>query len=145
MLSAGEDDLRGCGLSAPKIRTLRAIAQAVAENHVPLDALSAMPADEAHARLCTIKGIGPWTADIYLLFCLGHPDAFPAGDLALQEAVRMGYALDARPTTKELDAISARWRPWRGAAAKLLWAYYGALKRGSGIPIVTPEPGKRII
>ncbi len=145
MLEASDEDLRGCGLSAPKIRTLRAVAEAVASGAVPLEDLAAMPADAAHAHLVTIKGIGPWTADIYLLFCLGHPDAFPAGDLALQEAVRMGFELETRPGAKELDAFSDRWRPWRGAAAKLLWAYYGALKKGSGIPIVTPEPGKRII
>ena len=145
VLAATDDDLRGCGLSAPKIRTLRAVAEAAASGAVPLDRLAAMPADAAHAQLVTIKGIGPWTADIYLLFCLGHPDAFPAGDLALQEAVRMGFDLDSRPGARDLDGFSERWRPWRGAAAKLLWAYYGALKKGSGIPIVTPAPGGRII
>ncbi len=145
VLAASDEDLRGCGLSAPKIRTLRAVASAIASGEVPLDDLATLPADEAHAHLVTVKGIGPWTADIYLLFCLGHPDAFPAGDLALQEAVRMGFALDARPSARELDAFSDRWRPWRGAAAKLLWAYYGAQRKGSGIPIVTPEPGRRII
>ena len=145
VLAVGDADLRGCGLSAPKIRTLRAIAEAVASGAVPLAELERMPAEEAHAHLVSVKGIGPWTADIYLLFCLGHPDAFPSGDLALQEAVRMGFELETRPDAKALDAFSARWRPWRGAAAKLLWAYYGAARKGSGIPIVTPEPGGRII
>lgn len=139
VLEATDDDLRACGLSSPKIRTLRASAEAVACGAVPLDRLHAMEAEEAHGHLVTVRGIGPWTADIYLLFCLGHPDAFPAGDLALQESVRIGYDLRTRPTAKELDEWSQRWRPWRGAAAKLLWAYYGACKKGAGLPIV-PGP-----
>jgi DNA-3-methyladenine glycosylase II len=144
ILAATDDDLRGCGLSSPKIRTMRAAADAAASGAVPLDSLPDLPADEAHARLVTVKGIGPWTADIYLLFCLGHPDAFPAGDLALQEAVRMGYGLEARPDAAGLTAFAERWRPWRGAAAKLLWAYYGAARRrGDAMPLAqrnTPVP-----
>lgn len=130
ILAATDDEMRLCGLSTGKIRTLRAVAEAVVCGAVPLDDLSLLPADEAHAHLVTVKGIGPWTADIYLLFCIGHPDAFPVGDLALQEAVRMGFGLDQRPTAKALEDFAERWRPWRGAAAKLLWAYYGATKRG---------------
>ncbi len=132
--AATDDELRACGLSAPKIRTLRAVAEAVASGAVPLDDLAAMPADEAHARLVAVKGIGPWTADIYLLFCLGHADAFPAGDLALQEAARIAYGLENRPDPRALVEIAERWRPWRGVAAKLLWAYYGAVKGHSGTP-----------
>ncbi len=131
-----DEDLRACGLSAPKIRTLRAAAEAVASGAVPLDATAAMPADEARARLVTIKGVGPWTADIYLLFCLGHADAFPAGDLALQEAARIAYGLPARPGPTELTALAEVWRPWRGVAAKLLWAYYGIVKGRGGTPPV---------
>ncbi|MHB2169387.1 DNA-3-methyladenine glycosylase family protein [Alsobacter sp. R-9] len=142
ILDATDDDLRACGLSSPKVRTLRACAEAVACGAVPLDQLHAMEAGEAHGHLVTVRGIGPWTADIYLLFCLGHPDAFPAGDLALQEAVRMGYDLPSRPTAKDLDEWSQRWRPWRGAAAKLLWAYYGACKKGAGLPIVPGPEGE---
>ena len=93
-----------------------------------------MPADEAHALLTALKGIGPWTADIYLLFCLGHPDAFPAGDLALQEAARIAFGLEARPGAKELIALAERWRPWRGVAAKVLWAYYRLAKAREGAP-----------
>jgi DNA-3-methyladenine glycosylase II len=76
------------GLSRPKIKTLKAIAAAVSKGVIDLDALAQMEADDAHAVLVALHGIGPWTADIYLLFCLGHADAFPAGDLALQEAAR---------------------------------------------------------
>lgn len=141
VLAATDDDLRGCGLSTPKIRTIRAAAEAVASGAVPLGRLPRLPADEAHAHLVTVKGIGPWTADIYLLFCIGHPDAFPAGDLALQEAVRMGYGLEARPDAAGLTAFAERWRPWRGAAAKLLWAYYSATRRrGDATPLAERSP-----
>ena len=97
---------------------------------LPLDALHELPADEAHARLTALKGIGPWTADVYLLFCLGHPDAFPAGDLALQEAARLAFGLDARPDAKALAALAEAWRPLAGGrgegALVLLPAAQGA-------------------
>lgn len=146
VIAATDDDLRGCGLSTPKIRTIRAAAEAVASGAVPLDRLPRLPADEAHAHLVRVKGIGPWTADIYLLFCIGHPDAFPAGDLALQEAVRIGYGLEARPDAAGLTAFAERWRPWRGAAAKLLWAYYSATRRrGDATPLAerSPQPAAK--
>src|ERR1700719_817425 len=81
--------LARAGLSGPKIRTLKAIARAIDRGELDLKALTALPADEAHRRLTALHGIGPWTADIYLLFCLGHADAWPVGDLALQEAARL--------------------------------------------------------
>jgi DNA-3-methyladenine glycosylase II len=133
---AADAELRTLGLSAPKIRTLRAIA-AITEHRLPLDELAGRGADDAHALLTGVKGIGPWTADIYLLFCLGHADAFPAGDLALQEAARLAAGLDARPSEKELVAMAERWRPWRGVAAKVLWAYYRIAKSREGAPVST--------
>jgi DNA-3-methyladenine glycosylase II len=133
--AAADEDLRGAGLSAPKIRTLRAIAAAIEAGALPLDALQDRPADEAHGLMTAVKGIGPWTADIYLLFCLGHPDAFPAGDLALQEAARAAYVLEARPRDMEFLALAERWRPWRGVAAKVLWAYYRIAKAREGAPL----------
>ncbi|HEX2726062.1 MAG TPA: DNA-3-methyladenine glycosylase 2 family protein [Beijerinckiaceae bacterium] len=136
--SASDEDLRAAGLSAPKMRTLRAIAAAIASGALPIDRLGDMGADEAHAVLTTVKGIGPWTADIYLLFCLGHPDAFPAGDLALQEAARLAYDLAARPKEQEFVALAERWRPWRGVAAKVLWAYYRVAKSREGAPVTSP-------
>ena len=93
------------------------------------------PADAAHQRLIAIHGIGPWTADIYLLFCLGHADAWPAGDLALQEAARLLLALKARPSSREMGPLAEAWRPWRGAAAYVLWTYYRAVKGRSGAPV----------
>src|SRR5688500_15888603 len=133
LLGASEDEFRAAGLSRPKIRTIRAVAAATAEGSLDLDALAGLPADDAHARLTAVKGIGPWTADVYLLFCLGHADAFPAGDLAVQEATRLAYRLETRPTPPELLARAESWRPWRGVAAKVLWAYYRLAKRRDGV------------
>jgi DNA-3-methyladenine glycosylase II len=114
------------GLSAPKIRALKAIARAVTRGDLALASLGDLAAEEAHASLTAVHGIGPWTADIYLLSCLGHADAWPAGDLALQEAARVAFALPARPTAKEMQALAESWRPWRAVAARILWSYYRA-------------------
>jgi DNA-3-methyladenine glycosylase II len=112
------------GLSAAKIKTLKLLAAEIRSARLDLNALGDHDADEAHKILTALHGVGPWTADVYLLFCLGHADAWPAGDLALQEAVRVGLGLESRPTTKEMIALAEGWRPLRGAAAHLWWAYY---------------------
>jgi DNA-3-methyladenine glycosylase II len=130
------------GLSAPKIRTLKAIARAIARGELPLTALGDLPADDAHAALTAIHGIGPWTADIYLLSCLGHADAWPAGDLALQEAARLAFGLRTRPTAKEMVPLAEPWRPWRAVAARVLWTYYRAAKGRDGAPIQPVKPVK---
>lgn len=122
------------GLSKPKIKTLKAIGSAVANREIDLDAVARMPADDAHAALVALHGIGPWTADIYLLFCLGHADAWPAGDLALQEAARIAFGLRRRPDAKGMAKLADHWRPWRGVAAHLLWNYYRAVKQRDGAP-----------
>jgi DNA-3-methyladenine glycosylase II len=134
VLAASDEDLRSVGLSGAKIRALRAAAAAVADGRLQLDRLQELPADEAHRALVAVKGIGPWTADVYLLFCLGHADAFPAGDLALQEAARAALGLDRRPDAKAMTALAEDWRPWRGVAAKILWAHYRILKAREGGP-----------
>ena len=135
VLRARSAKLARAGLSAPKIRTLKAIAKAIDGGELDLPALTNKPADEAHAALIAVHGIGPWTADIYLLFCLGHADVWPAGDLALQEAARLMLTLKARPSAKEMGPLAESWRPWRGAAACILWAYYRATKQRDGAPI----------
>lgn len=127
---ASHEDLKACGLSRPKIATLRALAAASLADGLDLARLAGQPAAEAHAALTAIRGIGPWTADIFLLFCAGHRDIFPAGDLALQNAVRDGFDLGARPDARTLAAFAARWSPWRGIAARLFWAYYRARRSG---------------
>lgn len=124
--AADDSTLRAAGLSAAKMRTLRALAAAVAGG-LDLDALAAAPAEAAHAALTAVHGIGPWTADLYLLFCLGHADIFPAGDLALRSAITHGLALGERPSVREAAAMAEPWSPWRGVAARLFWAYYRKL------------------
>ena len=127
--------LARAGLSAPKTRTLKAIASAIDRGELDLALLSGLSADEAHRRLTAIHGIGPWTADIYLLFCLGHADAWPAGDLALQEAARLLLGLRSRPSSRDMGPLAESWRPWRGAAACVLWTYYRAAKQRDGAPL----------
>ena len=102
-----------------------------------------MPADDAHAELIKLHGIGPWTADIYLLFCLGHADAWPAGDLALQEAARIAFGLRKRPSAKDMVKFAEVWRPWRGVAAHLLWNYYRAVKQREGAPVTSKPKSKK--
>jgi DNA-3-methyladenine glycosylase II len=129
------------GLSRPKIKTMKAIGNAIAKGTIDLDALAAMEADDAHAALTALHGVGPWTADIYLLFCLGHADAWPAGDLALQEAARIAFRLKRRPVTKDMIKLAQQWRPWRGVAAHLLWNYYRAVKRRDPLPVQAQSNG----
>lgn len=124
LLAASTQTLRTAGLSAAKIATLRALASAILDNRFDLDALHTMPASDLAEQLTSVRGIGPWTVDIYLLFGRGDADAFAPGDLALQIAAQHALGLDERPTTAQLARIAERWQPWRAIAARLLWAYY---------------------
>ena len=135
ILRARPARLARLGLSAPKIRALKEIARAVKRGDLPLTALGELAAEDAHAALTAVHGIGPWTADIYLLSCLGHADAWPAGDLALQEAARLAFGLRARPSAREMIALAEPWRPLRAVAARLLWTYYRAVKGRDGAPV----------
>ena len=130
---ARTDRLGRLGLSAAKIKTLKSLAREIASERLNLDVLANEEADAAHHTLISLHGIGPWTADVYLLFCLGHGDAWPAGDLAVQEAVKTGLGLKTRPTASEMAPIAEPWRPMRGAAAHLWWAYYRAIKKREGV------------
>jgi DNA-3-methyladenine glycosylase II len=123
------------GLSKPKIKALKAISTAIAEGNIDLRAVANLPTEEARAALIGLHGVGPWTADLYLLFCLGHADAWPAGDLALQEAARIAFDLRRRPNAKQMQRLAEAWRPWRGVAAHLLWNYYRVIKRREGAPL----------
>ena len=142
VLRARKDRLLRVGLSNAKIKTLKAIAKAVGSGAIELHALHDMPADDAHAALMALHGIGPWTADIYLLACIGHADAWPAGDLALQEAARLAFNLPKRPTTKDMGPLAELWRPYRAVAARLLWTYYRAVKKREGVLIAPAVPIK---
>src|SRR3954468_16308208 len=130
---ARADRLGRLGLSAAKIKILKNLARELAAERLDLTALAGGGADIAHATLTRLHGIGPWTADVYLLFCLRHGDAWPAGDLAVQEAVKAGLGLKTRPSAKQMGPLAEAWRPLRGAAAHLWWAYYKVLKGREGV------------
>jgi DNA-3-methyladenine glycosylase II len=135
VLALTDPQLAGAGLSRPKIRTLRAIADACT-NGLDLAGLDGASEEQVHAALTEVVGIGPWTADVYIMFCLGRADGWAPGDLALQIAAQRAMGLDERPGADALKEIGERWRPWRGVAARLLWAYYAALKQqGSAVPV----------
>ena len=136
LLALSDAELRACGLSGGKIKTLRAIAGTVEAGGIDFAALETASEDEIKEKLTSIHGVGPWTADIYLMFCMGRADCFAPGDLALQEAVRIALDREQRPTVAEITAIAESWRPWRAVAAVMLWAYYkAALQNRSGVPV----------
>jgi DNA-3-methyladenine glycosylase II len=124
VLACTEDELRALGLSRPKARYARAFAEHAADGRLNLAALARKEDEAAIAHLQAVPGIGRWTAEIYLLFCLGRPDVLPVGDLALQTSFQRLAGLNARPAAEEFAAHGAAWAPWRGVAARLLWAYY---------------------
>lgn len=134
LLALTDSDLAAVGLSRPKMRALRAIA-AACTNGLHLAALRRATDEEVHTALTGIVGIGPWTADVYLMFCLGRADGWAAGDLALQAAAQQALGLAERPSGEELVQIAERWRPWRGVAARLLWAYYAVVKQRKALPV----------
>lgn len=136
ILGLSDDDCRAIGLSRAKAETLRRAAEAVDRGELDLDAICHMDATAATAKLTAIKGIGRWTADVYLLFCGGHPDIFPSGDIALQNAVAHALAMPVRPSPQELDRIAERWSPWRGVSARLFWAYYAREMRRETAPVL---------
>jgi DNA-3-methyladenine glycosylase II len=131
-LALSEEVVRASGFSLGKYRTVRVIAEAIAAGDLDLDAIALMPSAEAAAELVRHKGVGPWTAEIYLMFCAGHPDIFPAGDLALQKAVSHGLGMDFSPNAKRLASLAEAWAPHRHAAALLFWRYYAAVLRKQG-------------
>jgi DNA-3-methyladenine glycosylase II len=123
-LARDDAALRGFGFSRQKASYSRLVARAVASGELDFDVLASLDDEAARATLKRLKGVGPWTAEIYLLRALRRPDAWPAGDLALQLAAREIKRLPARPTTAELEELGERWRPWRSVAARLLWQHY---------------------
>ena len=127
--NAQDDDLRGCGLSRQKIRYARALCAA----NVDYAALRTTSTKEVVKTLVKISGIGVWTAEIYAMLSLGRADVFAPGDLALQEAVKILFDLEKRPTEKQLRIMAQKWSPWRAVAARLLWAYYQKIKSREGI------------
>lgn len=126
--------LRALGLSIQKARYLHAVAEAQADDDMALTRVATLDDDAATQTLMRIKGIGRWTAEAYLLGGEGRTDLLPAGDLALQEGLRVADGAEQRLNTRELYARAEAWRPHRGVAAHMLWAYYGAIKRGEIVP-----------
>ncbi len=122
-LSFSEDELRALGLSRPKIRHIRSIAEAEVSGALNFKTLGAMPLDEARDVLTAIRGVGPWTADIFLMSAYGCVDIFPAGDLGLQLGYQRAAGLNERPGAKELEARALSWAPRRSVAAMVLWTY----------------------
>ena len=129
-----ESAMRASGLSRGKIRTLHTLAKALSEG-LELEPLQSAEPEQARALLTSIKGIGPWTADIYMMFCAGHPDCFAPGDLALRKAVSSALLREKTMSEKELSEISQRWSPYRTAAAWLFWAYFRAKKAREGVAV----------
>ena len=119
-----EADLRAAGLSRPKIGHARAVAEAFCTGVLATEALAAMSDEEAVRTISSVRGLGVWSAEIYLLFALQRPDVFPAGDLALQAACAHLKGLEARPSAVALREIAAAWQPHRALAARLLWHWW---------------------
>jgi DNA-3-methyladenine glycosylase II len=129
MAVATADELRAVGLSRQKAR----YGQALAAAGIDFAALHDVPDDEVVAVLTAVPGIGRWTAEIYAMFALGRADVFAPGDLALQEAAKVLFGLEARPSERAMRAMAEDWSPWRAVAARLLWAYYRVAKEREGI------------
>lgn len=123
-LQIDDDTLRAVGLSRAKIAYGRALAADLLEGRLDLRKLSRLDDAAAIAHLCQAKGIGRWSAEIYLLFALRRPDVFPVGDLAIREAIKRLKRLRAHPSEKRAEKIARIWRPHRSAAARMLWHFY---------------------
>ena len=137
ILASTDAELRTDGFSRQKARYVRALAASLEDGSLDLDIVASLDDDAARAALVTLPGIGPWTAEVYLLSSAGHPDVFPSRDVALQSAVGHALGLEPRPGEKALAAIAESWSPWRGVASRLFWAYYREIKGKEGAP---PSP-----
>lgn len=128
VLKADEETLRGCGLSGPKIRHMVSIADAVMSGRLPLDDLHTLTDAEARRKLIAVKGIGPWTAELFIMCALRRMDAFPEGDVGLMESLKLLQNAPDRLSPKAFLAHAETWRPYRGMAAHLLWGYLNHLR-----------------
>jgi DNA-3-methyladenine glycosylase II len=134
LASLDDEAMLATGIGRAKLRYARGIATALADGTLDLDTLGTLDDDTAMASLTALKGIGRWTAEIYLLACLGRRDVMPAGDIALQEAMRSIKRLDHRPPPAEMDALCEPWRPWRSVGAMVLWSQYRHVVRPGSWP-----------
>jgi DNA-3-methyladenine glycosylase II len=123
-LELDDRQLRLAGFSGQKTQYCRNLARAILDGQLRLGTLAALDDDEVRRRLMSVKGIGAWTADIYLIMVLGRPDVWPLGDIALAQAACELKRLSTRPSSVEMTAIGESWRPWRAVAARVLWHHY---------------------
>jgi DNA-3-methyladenine glycosylase II len=121
LLDLDPEDLRSVGLSRAKVNFLRDLARHVEDGEIDLEHLSDLPDDEILAQLTAVKGLGPWTVDMFLIFHLGRPDVLPVGDQGIRRAVQIEYGLDELPDAATLTGIAEPWRPWRSLACLYLW------------------------
>ena len=131
----GEEDIRE-GLAALAVTDPRLLPVIDAAGPVPLRLMEPGFAGLAFimAELTALPGIGPWTAEVYLMFCAGHPDVFPSADVALQASLAKAFGLQQRPSAREVTVMAEAWTPWRSVAARLFWAYYAATLRREVMP-----------
>jgi len=129
VLAADADTLRGCGLSAPKQKHMKTIAAAILDGTLDLKRVKRLADEDARAHLTAVKGIGPWTADIYLMSSLGRADIWPVGDVALQAAIARALKLRKRPNEKAMEKLAKNWRPCRTIAARIFWIHEDGLRR----------------
>ena len=137
LLALNEGDLRAAGLSRPKAAHARDLAQAFAEGRLSAEKIASLPDEEAIAAITAVRGMGRWSAEIYLLFALGRRDVFPAGDIAVAGAAAALKSLPARPGPVELRELAEAWRPGRSLAARLLWHHWRHL---TGRPSIDEQP-----
>ena len=121
IVATDPDELRGVGLSRAKAAYLRSLAEHVIDGELELDRLTELEDDDVMAQLTAVKGLGPWTAHMFLIFHLGRPDVLPVGDLGVRRAVELAYGLEGLPSTAELERIAEPWRPYRSLASLYLW------------------------
>ena len=131
-LTLDDETLKGAGFSRQKTRYGRELSTAILNGTLSLEQLSSTPDEQVRQQLTAIKGIGPWTANVYLLMALGRPDIWPAGDIALEEGIKQIKGLDKRPKKEAFVAWGEPWRPWRSVAAHLLWHYYLSVREKKG-------------
>lgn len=138
LLSLDDETLRSCGLSRQKILYAKGIAAAVTSGRLDFDALAALPDDDALEALIALKGVGRWTADIYLMASLGRPDVWPVDDLAIKLGVQRLKGWAEKPTRDQLMAVAEPWRPYRSLAARLVWHHYVAVQNAARRPKSEP-------
>lgn len=135
VLTCGEPALVQAGLSRVKQASLLSLAETVESGAIDLIGLCEHPVDEALARLVSLRGIGPWTAQVYLLFCAGHGDIFPAGDVALQHALGEIAGCSNKPDAAFCETYAARWSPYRSIASRVLYAHYAQTRSLKQLPV----------